>query len=112
MTNAFRGEFTVTLDGKEYKGLLNLNAMYLATKANNLGLEEFDKFLSEDQIGGICQLAYHSIKNYAIRYGVKSELPSFETFCAIVLDDIEILTSLTEQVTEALMPEKGEEGND
>ena len=110
MTNAFRGEFTLELEGKTYEGLLNLNAIRLLTQANGIGLEDIDDHMKKDALAGICGMAYWAIKNKAVRTGKDSGLMGFEQFCAIVLDDMAAFDALSNTITNALTPETVEGG--
>lgn len=109
--NNFRGEFKVTLDNKEHDGLLNLNALRLMTQANKIELDGIEDMIAADPLGGMCSLAYWGVKNAALRTGVASNLPNYDMFCAILLDDMEEFNRVALAVTAAMNPTE-KEGNE
>ena len=101
----------MTLDSKEYDGLLNLNALRLMTQANNIELDGIQDMIAADPLGGMCSLAYWGVKNAALRTGRASELPNFDTFCAILLDDMDEFNKVSMAITAAMNPTE-KEGNE
>lgn len=105
--NDFRGEFQVELEGKTYQVLMTLNALRMLTRAEGIKLEELEQFLSEDPLTAMCSMTYWGAKNASVRK--KQDLPSFDLWCAMCLDNMESFTKLSANVMESLSPQDEEE---
>ncbi len=107
--NNFRGEFEIKLNGKKFKGKLSMNALRMLCKQENIELDKLHDWMNKDPMTGVCAMTYHAIKNKSLVDGKKSELPLFERFCALALDDVEQFEEMSKLVLEQLMPEDDED---
>ncbi len=110
--NTLRGQFTFKLGKKSYSASLNLNALRMMCIAFGVKLDSLDKWLNEDPLTAIPAFAYYGVKNEAARKGKDSNLPEFEQFCALALENQETLELMMAAVTDALGgSEDDKEGN-
>ena len=108
--NTFRGEFPVTIEGKEEKCVLTLNAIRIFLTAEDVKLEDFDKFLSNDLLTGVPTLAYYAYLNNRMKEQAKGKGCSKEKFIMEVLDGDQ-LEMITAAVADALGDKGEKSGN-
>jgi hypothetical protein len=108
--NTFRGEFPVTISGKEEKCVLTLNAIRIFCTAENVNLEDFDKYLSKDPLTAIPTIAYYAYINNRLKETAKGKGYTKELFIMEVLDNDQ-LESVTKAVADAMAVESSKEGN-
>lgn len=110
--NSFKGELEVTLEGKTYKVLMTMNALRLVCQQHDIRIDELEQFMEKDPLTAMCALTYHGAKNASLRK--KQELPHFDLWCAMCLDDITTFDKLSKEVMETLAPDDSavKEGND
>ena len=107
--NTFKGELSIKLEKKTYKVLLTINSLRLLCQAEKIRLDEFDKFMQEDPLTAMCSMAYWGAKNASIRK--KQDLPNFDLWCAMCLEDMETFEALSQDILATLAPED-EEGSE
>ena len=108
--NTLRGQFSFTLGKKKYEASLTLNALRLMCNAVGVSISEIDKWLNDDPLTAVPAFAYYGVKNEAARKGKDSNLPDFEQFCALALDDQETLEKMMSAVSEALGGSEDDKG--
>lgn len=100
--NTLRGQFSFELGKKKYEASLSLNALRLMCNAMGVKLADIDTWLNDDPLTAVPAFAYYGVKNEAARKAKDSNLPDFEQFCALALDDQETLDGMMKAVTAAL----------
>lgn len=107
--NNFRGEFEIELNGKKYQAKMSMNALRMLCQQEDIDLNDLFDYMSKDPMTSVCAMTYHSIKNHALVTGKKSELPSFDIFCALALDEVETFEYMSKMVMEQLSPDGDDE---
>ena len=99
--NKLRGFYEVSLDGKTYPTLLNLNAFRLLSENEGIKLADFDKQVTEDPLGFIPRVLYWGAVNWCQRTAKPTKsLPSFDLWASFVCEDEETLAKHAESVAE------------
>lgn len=100
ISNEFRGEFAVEVNGKMMNGAFTLNAIRLFIKKNNIKFSELQKVIQEDPLTSIPEMAYFGVISEASKKGTKLKLDE-ETFIACVLDDSKNFEKISDALTKA-----------
>lgn len=106
--NELRGQFEVTIDGKNLIGVSSMNALRMYTKENGYRLDELDKHMEADPMGTIAELAYYSCLNKAHRDD-KDLNVSKDKFISFFLDDIDQIQELSQTIMMSLSPQSSTE---
>lgn len=106
--NTLRAEGTIKVDGVDTPIKINMNAIRIMTQQFGIKLENLDQFLSDNQVEGICGLAYCGVKAAAAKAG-KPYKVKYEQFCADFLEDEEGLSTVMELLSSSTAGE--DEGN-
>ncbi len=104
--NTLRSQFEIELNGKPIPVNLSLNAFRILTQDFGVSLDGIDKYMEEDPLTGLCAIAYCGAKNASLKKGEKFSM-DFDVFSAVILDEPEILTTLSESLATALGGEPG-----
>ena len=106
--NTLRAEGTIKVDGVETPIKINMNSIRIMTQQFGIKLDELDKFMSENEVEGICGLAYCGVKAAAAKSGQVYKV-KYEKFCADFLEDEEGIQTVMELLSVSANGE--EEGN-
>lgn len=106
--NTLRAQFDITVGEQTLPCILSMNAFRLLTQDHGIKLEEIDSFIESDPMTGLAALAHVGCKNAAALRGQKLKM-SFDQFAAILLDDVDSLTAISEAFTAAMGGEPGNE---
>ena len=106
--NTLRAEGTLKLGKSIVPVKINMNAFRILTQFKGIKLDELDSFLSENELDGMCVLAYAGAKSAAASNGNTFDL-DYEVFCAQFLDDENGIKTISELMQSATAGE--EEGN-
>jgi hypothetical protein len=104
--NTLRGQFSIEVAGKQTDINLNLNAFRILTQDFGVSLDGIDKYMEADPLTGLCAIAYCGAKNAALRKMEKFGM-DFDVFSALVLDEEDILTQISEGMQAAMGGEPG-----
>lgn len=97
--NQLRGYYEVTIEGKTYPTLLNLNAFRLLSEKEYIKLADFDKQVVENPLGFIPRVLYWGAVNWCQRTAKTTKnLPSFDLWASYVCQDEETLADHAEAV--------------
>lgn len=110
--NKLRGFYEVSINGKTYPTLLNLNAFRILSEKEGIKLAEFDKQVTENPLGFIPRVLYWGAVNWCQRMAkpVKN-LPTFDLWAAHICEDEGTLARHAEAVAEVFgvsTPDKAE----
>lgn len=99
--NKLRGRFDVTIEGKDFPVLVNMNALRLLTEKEDIPLADFDKQVQQNPLSFVPRLLYWAAVNMATRMGKTAKsLPSFELWAACICEDEDEFTRYAEKVVE------------
>ncbi len=108
MLNNMRGEFTVIIDTKKVKCVLNLNAFRLLSQKFKVGLQDLDVWLNKEPLEALPGLAYCAAVNAAVREG-KPGPGEYEAFASKFFDADENIEAVTNGI-EAAFGSQDDEG--
>ena len=98
--NAFKGEGTLKLKGKNYKVKLTLNTFRMLTAKFGVQLDAFGEAVTKDPLTTIGQLTYCGLLSGSIAGGRKFEM-DFDTFCDVFFEDAEGFAYIQELLDKA-----------
>jgi hypothetical protein len=103
MQNSFRGQYDFKVDGVNYFCLINMNALRIMCKSEDISFSKLDEYLGENPFESVPKLIYYGVKNHLIRQGQSvDDMIDFEQFCAQALDEPGLFEQMTSWVTESL----------
>lgn len=103
MQNSFRGQYDFKVDGVNYFCLINMNALRIMCKAENISVSKLEEYLGTNPFESIPRLIYYGVQNHYIRNGESVDsLMDFEQFCAQALDEPGLFEQMASWVTESL----------
>ena len=109
--NTLRGYHEVSLDGKTFPVLLNLNAFRILSEKEGIKLADFDKQIQDNPLGFIPRVLYWAAVNWCQRTAKPTKsLPSFELWAAHICEDEETLATHAEAVANVFGAPKAKAG--
>jgi len=110
--NQLRGEFTFKVGKKKYDAVLTLNSLRLMCQHFKKPIDQLQDWMAEDPLTAVPAFCYYGAKNAALRKGKKAELPDFDVWCALSLDEPDTLEEMMKAVSSALgADDEVKEGN-
>lgn len=110
--NQLRGEFTFKVGKKKYDAVLTLNSLRLMCQHFEVPIDKIQDWMGEDPLTAVPAFCYYGAKNAALRKGKKAELPDFDVWCALALDESDTLDEMMKAVSSALgADDEVKEGN-